>query len=62
MNIGYVILGIIVGGFVAGSGGAFLIGAVGGAFVAVLLGRISGLSQRVEYLEHSARLKQQEEK
>jgi uncharacterized membrane protein len=60
MNIGYAILGLVVGGFVAGTGGSFLIGAAGGAVIGMLLGRLSHLSQRVDDLEHSARLDQQE--
>jgi uncharacterized membrane protein len=50
VNFGYLILGMIVGGVVAGSG-SFLIGVIGGAFIGVLLARLSGLEKRIKQLE-----------
>jgi uncharacterized membrane protein len=55
MPIAYVILGLIAGGFVAGTGGNVLIGAVGGGVIGLLLGRISRLDRRIGQLESSAR-------
>ncbi len=51
----YAILGLIIGGTVAGWGGEYLVGAVGGAMIGIVLARLARLDQRVRHLESSGR-------
>ncbi len=55
MIFGYVIIGMIAGIFVAGWSGNFLLGAVGGAAIGLLLARVVNLDRRVDQLERLAR-------
>ena len=47
MNVGYVIVGLLIGGALAGSGGSFVVGAASGALIGFLLARITRPDQLV---------------
>ena len=49
----YAVLGLIIGGTVAGWGGDSLVGAVGGAMIGVVLAHITRLDRRIRQLESS---------
>ena len=49
----YAVLGLIIGGTVAGWGGDFLVGAVGGAMIGVVLAHVTRLDRRIRQLESS---------
>jgi hypothetical protein len=55
MYFGYAFAGLIVGIFVAGSDSLWLLSALGGIAIGVLLARIVELGRRVKALESSAR-------
>ncbi len=51
MNVGFAIVGFIIGIVVAGWGGHFLIGAFGGLLMGLLFGRLGKLEQRLRKIE-----------
>ncbi|MEJ8568643.1 DUF2339 domain-containing protein [Elongatibacter sediminis] len=51
MQAGYIILGFVIGGVVAGGGSWVMLGAVGGAIIGGLLGRLIQAERRVDALE-----------
>ncbi len=54
MYLAYAIFGLILGGMVANSGGHYLLGALGGAAIGIVLARLAQLDARVRQLESSA--------
>ena len=54
MNILFSILGLIIGLFIASSGGSYLLGAFGGAIIGFALAKIIRLERRITELESSA--------
>ena len=55
MYLGYAIVGLVIGVFITGSDSLWLLGALAGAAVGILLARIVELDRRVQRLESSAR-------
>ena len=53
--LGYAIIGMIIGVLFAGWSGSYLLGAIGGAAIGLLLARVVNLDQRIQQLERLAR-------
>jgi uncharacterized membrane protein len=54
---GYTIAGFVLGGLIAGMGGFYFLGAIGGGVLGFLLARLDALNQRIHQLESAARLR-----
>ena len=55
MNVGYAVVGLLIGGVIAGSGAFFVVSAASGALIGLLLARMTRLEQRIRQLESSPR-------
>ena len=51
MNVGYAIVGFIIGFVLAGMGGSSMVGAFGGLVMGLVFGRLGKLEKRLNHLE-----------